>query len=66
MNDIVPGDPVEYLDVEQMEVDRVRVYAVVRDLPDLGPVRPAIAATLTSARGRLVPSISSVGGLTNG
>ena len=37
-DDVVPGDPVEHLHVEQVEVDRVRVHPVVGDLPDLGPV----------------------------
>ncbi len=37
-DDVVPGDPVQHLHVVQVEVDRVRVDAVVGDLPDLGPV----------------------------
>ena len=67
-DDVVPGDPVEHLHVVQVEVDRVGVHAVVRDLPDLGAVvrRSEIAWTLTSPFGRLVPSMTSVGGATYG
>ena len=40
-DDVVPRDPVEHLDVVQVEVDRVGVHAVVGDPPDLRPVRRA-------------------------
>ena len=50
-----------------VEVDRVRVHAVVRDLPDLRPVvAVAIGVTFTSALGRFVVSMSSVDGKTYG
>ncbi len=37
-DDAVPADPVEQLHVIQVEVDRVRVHAVVGELPDLRAV----------------------------
>ena len=36
----VPADPVEDLHVEEMEMDRVRIHAIVGDPPDLDLVRP--------------------------
>ena len=37
-DDVVPGDAVDQLNIVQVEVDRVRIHAVVGDLPDLGPI----------------------------
>ena len=37
-DDVIPRDPVQHLHVVQVEVDRVGVHAVVRDLPDLRAV----------------------------
>ena len=37
-DDAVPAHPVEQLHVVQVEVDRVRVHAVVGELPDLRAV----------------------------
>ena len=48
-----------------VEVDRVRIHAVVRDLPDLRAVvaRRRSASTLTSALGSFEASITSVAGV---
>ena len=48
----VPADAVDELHVEEVEVDRVRVHAVVRDLPDLRAVRrrPAQSGVIESSR----------------
>ena len=35
---IVPGNPVDQLSIEQMDVHGMGVHAVMRDLPDLGAI----------------------------
>ncbi len=64
----VPRRAVEQLHVVEVEVDRVRVHAVVRDLPDLRPVvADEIGVTWTPPpTGSEVPLMSSVGGLLYG
>ena len=60
----VPVDPVDHLHVEQVEVDRVGVHAVVRDLPDLGAVgrgpdrgHPRIGVSVDDLGGRVVVAV---------
>ncbi len=57
-DDVVPGDPVHQLHVVQVEVDRVRIDAVVRDAPDLRPIasRSEMGVILTSLTGRPLAS----------
>ena len=37
-DDVIPGDAVEHLHIIQVPVDRVRIHAIVCDLPDLGTI----------------------------
>ena len=56
-DDVVPRHPVEHLHVVQVEVDRVRVDAVVGDAPDLrAVVALEIGVILTSLAGRPLAS----------
>ena len=48
----IPTDAVEELHVVEVEVDRVRVHPVVRDLPDLRPVRGGADRSRPSAHSR--------------
>src|SRR5262249_50627851 len=61
-DDVIPRHSVHHLYIKEVEVDRMRIDAVVRDAPDLGSIRGAAYGRYVEVALRQVGRIDEFGG----